>query len=97
MAEEEAGRVRITHRVDPLEGYHGKPIISGGGSHDRYIGRVILELWERPRGADPGVNDVNYFSMTSDATDGDAAGLLRRLADALPVRVARDHPFEIER
>jgi hypothetical protein len=34
---------------NPFSAHAGKPLYSGGGSDDRYLGRVVIELWESDR------------------------------------------------
>jgi hypothetical protein len=69
---------------DPLLPYRGRPVISAG-SAGRYIGRVVIELWESE--SEP--NDVNGLAFTTDTVQGDQQTLLQRVAAALPARLAR--------
>lgn len=67
---------------DPLLPYRGRPVISAG----KYIGRVVIELWESESGP---VNDVNGLAFTSDTVQGDQHTLLQRVADAFPTSLDR--------
>ena len=72
-------------RTDPLQGYYGRPLTSGLPSH-KYIGRVIVELWEPPSG----VNDANGLTFRFSAAGGiKPADVLKRVAAALPQRLAK--------
>lgn len=63
---------------DPLAGYYDVPIISVPQPGQTYVGRVILELWESP-----GSDDANSLVMMGQPA------LIQRVAQALPVRLAR--------
>jgi len=88
--------------ADPLAAYAGRPIISGAVSNRKYIGRVIVELWELvPQSGQTSpvvIDDVDGIAISADATpsataSGDHATLLDRVAAALPQRVAKGNPF----
>lgn len=92
----------VSSTADPLASYVGRPIISEGGANRKYIGRVIVELWEPvpQSGANNSIviNDVNSMAISADAApsataNGDHATLLDRVAAALPQRVAKGNPF----
>lgn len=84
MANGALGQVQVVTAADPLAGYHDQPVISDGGPQARYIGRVIIELWEPL--SQP--NDVGGLAYTSEAVDGNNVALLQRIARALPLRLS---------
>jgi hypothetical protein len=76
--------------TNPLNGFEGRPIISGAG-RGRYLGRVVIEVWESPDANDTlGAKGLAY--MPDAATGVDWLDLLRRVAAALPTRIAGDYP-----
>lgn len=88
MASQWSGQVGKA--TNPLNGFEGKPIISQAGQ-TKYLGRVVIELWESPDPSDSlGAKGLAYVSDA--ATGVDWRDLLRRVAAALPSRIARDHP-----
>lgn len=70
--------------IDPLHGYHGKPIVSDAVPGESYVGRVIVELWDVP-----GRGDESNLAISVDAVDRDQPQLLQRVAAALPRRLTR--------
>lgn len=86
----------VSSTKDPLVSYIGKPVISDAGPNQKYIGRVIVELWELvPQNGQTTpvvVNDVDGIAVSTDATasGGHHAELLDRVVAALPQRVAND-------
>ncbi len=61
-----------------------QPRLSVEGAGARYVGRVTLELWERPGRAD----EYNLTMMVEPSSVG-GGDLLVRCANALPRRVER--------
>jgi len=82
----------------PLLPYQGKPFVGFSRPGFRYVGRLVVELFEYTDPTDPSkaspAGDANSIAMQCDAVDGDYAEVTRRIAAALPIRVARDKPFE---
>ena len=75
----------VSKVADPLEGFQGQPIVSLVGPNQRYLGRVVVELYETPNSS-----DVNQLAFTIDAANGvDSSDLLKRIAAALSLRVAK--------
>jgi hypothetical protein len=74
---------------DPLASYEGKPILGQHGSSQRYVGRVVVELWE----TEQSVDDSQRIVFTADAADGNHSALLRRVAPALLKRVQKGPTF----
>lgn len=71
---------------DPLAEYHGKPLVGVSSSHSRYLGRVVVELYESP--LHDSASDGLVFSADLGLNVGiDYNELLRRVAAALPRRV----------
>ncbi len=68
---------------DPLSGYQGRPILGQQGPNARYLGRVIVELWETQNT----MNDSYNIAISSGAVDEDNATLIERIAGALVTRV----------
>ncbi len=62
----------------PLAPYRGKPVYSGAGKDSRYLGRVILELWEVQGPNGPAVTT----SLGTDPVDGDGRGLSEKALKA---------------
>jgi hypothetical protein len=82
--------------ADPFQSYHGKPMISGSGSGSRYIGRVVIELWESPdtttSATSPAAVDASHLGLLIDPV-GQVNGndLMQRVASALPLHVEKYH------
>ena len=77
-----------TGQPDPLAAHHGKPLISGASTHVRYLGRVVIELYESE-----GTTDEMGLAYTIDpASDAglDAATLVKRISEAFVIRVPKD-------
>lgn len=88
---------KISGRVaDPLQSHNGKPMISGLGSDSRYIGRVVIELWESPEttasATSPAAIDASHLGLLIDPV-GQVNGndLMQRVAAALPLHVQKYH------
>ncbi len=75
--------------VDPLASYQGNPILGQHGSGQRYVGRVVVELWETGQPED----DSQRIIFTADAADGNHGALLRRVAPALLKRAQKGPTF----
>lgn len=78
----------FNRRRDPLEAYYGRPLIGTPGAETRYVGRVVVELWQgqsRERGASEDV------AFTIDPAEGggsaERAALFQRIAAVLPTRI----------
>src|SRR5579884_95582 len=81
---------RESQGYDPLVGYQNKPIISSGQGNQRYLGRVIVELWE-----DGSSHDDSYkIAYSARAIDGYNEKLVQRVAAALPVRIQHNSSFK---
>lgn len=84
----------ISKVSQPSQETEGKPLISGAGPDDRYVGRVIIEVWDSPHSRHPTGADYLAFVVdpAHDTANRDAAiqQLLQRVATALPARVASD-------
>ncbi len=74
-------------RKNPLAAYVGAPLFSGGGDgHSRYVGRLIIEVWEVEglRGDHPG-----QLALTTDCAAGTSPrDLIERVARILPASAA---------
>lgn len=68
---------------DPLSGYRGEPILGKQGPNARYLGRVIVELWE----INSTKNDSYNIAISAGAVDEDNSTLIERIAAALSSRV----------
>jgi hypothetical protein len=71
----------------PLAGTGGKPLLGREGSDKRYVGRVIIELYEGPHIA----SDMDGLVMSISPAIGSNLSqqeLLSRIAVALPSRAA---------
>lgn len=82
------GKLTETGRSDPLAAHYGKPIVSGASTHVRYLGRVVIELYESE-----GITDEMGLAYTIDpASDAglDAATLAKRISEAFVTRVPKD-------
>jgi hypothetical protein len=72
----------------PLAGFGGKPILGSEDNEKRYIGRIVIELYESPGIRSDG--DGLVFSISpAEKVDISQDALLRRFAAALPARVAK--------
>lgn len=81
------GELIQTNNPDPLENFYGKPLISQELSGTKYLGRLVIELYESP-----GASDADGLAYTIDPAHNvniDEKTLLKRIVDALPLRVAR--------
>lgn len=67
---------------DPLEHHRQRPVISVGAPGAKYLGRVVIELWDDGTGA-----DVRNLAFGIDAI-GDSAELLTRVVAAFPARAS---------
>jgi len=65
---------------DPYAGMHGRPILTRQEHTGSYVGRAVIELWEKP-GTD---DDVNQLTLSAGAVTGSNATLFARVAAALP-------------
>jgi hypothetical protein len=72
-----------TRMGDPLSGYQGRPILGQQGPNAKYLGRVIVELWE----TNSTTNDSNNIAVSAGAVDEDNATFIERIAAALSERV----------
>ena len=82
------GKLTETGRPDPLAAYYGKPLISGASTHARYLGRVVIELYES-EGATDEMGLAYSIDLASDAGLG-AATLAKRISEAFVTRVPKD-------
>ena len=82
------GKLTETGRPDPLAAYYGKPLISGASTHVRYLGRVMIELYES-EGATDEMGLAYSIDLASDARL-DAATLAKRISEAFVARVPKD-------
>jgi hypothetical protein len=72
-----------------LNGSEGQPIISQGGPDDRYVGRVVIEMW---RGAD-GQTTLAYMSDLGPSSSMSHRQLLDAVSVEFPARVKVDRPL----
>ncbi len=88
--------------LDAFGGAYYNPLISNGNMGS-YIGRIVIELWEKPNqkltiansalDVDPATwSDATQLAMMAAAVNGDEASLLERVAIALPDRVSDAKP-----
>lgn len=66
---------------DLFEGLHGRPIVGQGGAEAEYVGRVIVELWEKP-----GSTDSQMLAYSVYPVSGNSVRLMDRIVSALPIR-----------
>jgi hypothetical protein len=71
--------------ADPLAQYAHKPMLAAAGKGAKYLGRVIIEVWETGNATD----DSQRLTFSSEAVDGNHEALLTRVAAGLPKRVER--------
>ena len=73
---------KASHVDDPLAEYAGRPIVSGPATPGKYLGRVVVELWENTSHAGTPIDAV---TMSLDpAAEIANVDLLRRAAARLP-------------
>jgi hypothetical protein len=81
-------RVERPQSPDPLQNHYGKPLIGVVFPSMKYVGRLIIELYEQP-----GSSDANSLVLGMDPAPGESqADLVKRIAAALPERV-KSIPF----
>ncbi len=82
------GKLTETGRPDPLAAHYGKPLISGASTHARYLGRVVIELYESEGATD----EMGLAYSIDPASDAglDAATLAKRISEAFVTRVPKD-------
>jgi hypothetical protein len=80
---------------DPLAEKDGVPMVSREDSESHYVGHIIIELFESPkiRNDADGLTMIIRPSLTSNLSQED---LLKRIAAALPGRVALNERSRIE-
>jgi hypothetical protein len=74
---------------DLLKDHRKRPIISDGGPKAKFVGRVIIEMWED----DSPLDDGNKIAIVPNAMDGKHAQFLERVAAALALHMQRGNPF----
>lgn len=78
----------------PFTEYIGKPMFSGAGPQDAFVGRVVLELWKHPEAGNAGQpqpsRDASGLAVlvSGHSMDTGQDDLLQRVAAALPELVA---------
>lgn len=81
-------RIERPQSPDPLQNYYGKPLIGEAGPSMKYVGRLIIELYEQPYSS-----DANSLVLAFDPAPGESQGdLVKRIAAALPERL-KSIPF----
>ncbi len=75
----------LTSAPDIFGSVRGKPVLGTAGYTKRYVGRVVVELWEPVTGAP---QDSRFMALTADAVDGNHKGLAERVGDALTAQIA---------
>lgn len=70
---------------DPLSAYLDQPMIAHPGPNSRYVGRVIVELYEN--GSEK--SDASKIAYTVDAIEGNYDTLALRIAKALVARLSQ--------
>jgi len=74
-----------------LSGSEGKPIISQAGPGARYLGRVVIELWDHPDHPDKtGAATLAYQVDLGAGSPLNQVELLDRASQAFPIRFQRD-------
>lgn len=78
------GTTTLTSGFDLFGDVRGKPVLSNAGHTKRYVGRVVIELWE-PVAGDP--EDDRFLAFSADAVDGNHEALAKRVARGFQARV----------
>lgn len=74
---------------DPFKDFEKKPMFGQGPENKRYLGRVVIEMWDDGSSVD----DANKIIFTADAVDGDHSSFLKRVASALAKRTQTGPTF----
>ncbi len=72
--------------ADPLSAYHNLPIVSEPGPNQKYIGRVIIELYEDGSTR----SDASKIAYSATSVDGNSKAFALRVAQALIARLGRE-------
>ncbi|QBD82612.1 hypothetical protein EPA93_44270 [Ktedonosporobacter rubrisoli] len=83
------GKLESTNQPNPLASVHGKPMIGMEMPGLRYLGRVIIELYETTDKVEP--DDRNLVTSVDTAQDVNISSktLLQRVASAISTQVAK--------
>lgn len=74
--------------ADPLTAFHGKPLVGVASQENRYLGRIVIEVYE----SDQHASVADGLAFTVDLADGvgiDHQALMARVAQGFPERIAR--------
>jgi hypothetical protein len=77
---------KLSSAPDIFSGARGKPVLGAAGETKRYVGRVVVELWE-PIVGEP--EDYRFMAFTAEAVDGNHKDLAERVGSALMSQVSR--------
>lgn len=82
---------RVNKAASVLTGHEQTPIISSAGPNSRYLGRVIIEVWEDPRHADhSGSSMLAYMAQPGRSSHIDDADLIDRVISTFGPEVTRN-------
>lgn len=84
---ETPGKLEQTGQADPLAQIHGKPMISDASSSRRYLGRIMIELYESEGHADDQMLAYTVDPALEAGLSHDT--LAKRIAQAFTVRVTK--------
>ncbi|HLG64911.1 MAG TPA: hypothetical protein VKY19_23425 [Ktedonosporobacter sp.] len=74
--------------ADPLTAFHGKPLVGVASQEHRYMGRIVIEVYE----SDQYASVADSLAFTVDLAEGvgiDHQELMVRVAQGFPERIAR--------
>ncbi len=81
------GKIESTGQADAFAPYYGTPMLSISDPTSRYLGRVVIELYESPNSTDE--RGLAYTIDPSPEGGVDAATLAKRIAQAFAVHVTK--------
>jgi hypothetical protein len=77
--------------TNPFQGVEGKPSISKPGHPQaRYLGRVIIEVWDIPGSAEHDPSGAGGFAYVIDPGSASKEKLLQRITNSFGQRLAND-------
>lgn len=84
------GELSSTNRSDPLQEVYGKPMVGMEMPGNRYLGRVVVELYESTDAFQSDDMNIVYSVDPAHGANIEAKALVKRVADALHARIARN-------
>jgi hypothetical protein len=83
------GKLESTNQPDPLASVYGKPMIGVETPGLRFLGRVIIELYESTDRPEPDDRNIVCSIDKAEGVNISSKTLLQRIATAFATRVAK--------